>query len=298
MAQILPYKGDYYLWNYVPSLPGAIVFIVLFAIATAVHGWRMFRHRVWFHIPLVLGCLIETVGYVAYTLAHWHTNKLAPYIIQSIFILVSPPLIAATIYMILGRLIVRLPSGPKCSIVRPSWLTKAFILGDVQSFLIQASGGGLMTSKGQKKMGQIVIVSGLIMQIVTFGIFLVAAIVFHIRYGRLAATGSRGRRRAEAGIPWTKVLWMLYAVSAVIMVRSLFRTVEYIQGHQGYNLTNQWTFFVFDSALMFLSTVLFFVMYHPDDLNRTGGEDGYIETGTASSVEMAPSNVERAIPRK
>lgn len=59
MAQILPYNGDYYLWHYVPSLPGAIVFLLLFILATIVHSWRMFRYRVWFHVPFFIGCLCE-----------------------------------------------------------------------------------------------------------------------------------------------------------------------------------------------------------------------------------------------
>lgn len=57
MAKLLPYKDDRYLWNYLPSIPGAIIFLVLFSLVTVVHSWRMLRHRVWFHMPLVLGCL-------------------------------------------------------------------------------------------------------------------------------------------------------------------------------------------------------------------------------------------------
>ncbi|ROV91391.1 hypothetical protein VPNG_09977 [Cytospora leucostoma] len=293
MAQILPYNGDYYLWHYVPSIPGAVVFLVLFLLATIVHSWRMFRHRVWFHIPFVIGCLFEAIGYASYIAAHNNTDKLPPYIIQSIFILVAPPLCSATIYMILGRLITSLPSGPTRSFIRPSWLTKAFVLGDVQAFVIQASGGGLIASKKQAKMGQVVIVSGLIMQIMTFGVFLAAAVAFHVRYSRLLSSS-----RLQAGMPWRKVLWMLYAVSALVMVRSLFRTAEYIQGRGGYSMTHQWTLFVFDSSLMFLVTVVFFVMYHPRDMTRIDQEDEFIEARPLASVEMPMTSVEVMPGRK
>lgn len=57
---ILPYKGGtYYLWHYVPSMPGAIIFIILFIAATAAHSYRMFRFRQWFYIPFILGCICK-----------------------------------------------------------------------------------------------------------------------------------------------------------------------------------------------------------------------------------------------
>lgn len=54
---------------------------------------------------------------------------------------------------------------------------------------------------------------------------------------------------------------MLYAVSALIMVRSIFRVIEYLLGSNGYPLTHEWTLYVFDSFLMLLVTVIFFVRY-------------------------------------
>lgn len=300
MPELLPYKDDRYLWNYLPSLPGALVFVVLFSLVSIVHTWRMIRHRVWFHAPFVVGCLVEAIGYVGYTIAHWQSNKLVPYIIQSIFLLIAPAFIAASIYMILGRLVTRLPSGPRCSIVRPAWLTKLFVLGDVLSLLTQAFGGGMMSKKGKAKTGQTVIIVGLAIQIVTFGFFLASAVVFHVRYGRLAAAAARGRKRPDVAsvVPWQKILWMMYTVSAFIMARSIFRTVEYIQGKDGYILNHQWMLFVFDSALMFCATVLFYVMYHPDDLACIVPDDSFIEAGTMSSVEMSPSSLEIAMARK
>ena len=62
-----------------------------------------------------------------------------PYIIQSLLILLGPTLFAASIYMILGR-IMRLTNGEAHSIIRVNWVTKIFVLGDVLSFLAQSGG--------------------------------------------------------------------------------------------------------------------------------------------------------------
>lgn len=62
-----------------------------------------------------------------------------PYIIQSILLLLGPTLFAASIYMILGRLVVLL-EAEKYSLIKPRWLTKVFVLGDVLAFFAQGGG--------------------------------------------------------------------------------------------------------------------------------------------------------------
>jgi hypothetical protein len=62
-----------------------------------------------------------------------------PYIIQSLLLLLGPSFFAASIYMILGRTI-RLTGGERHSLIRPKWLTKIFVIGDVLSFFVQSGG--------------------------------------------------------------------------------------------------------------------------------------------------------------
>jgi hypothetical protein len=50
---------------------------------------------------------------------------------------------------------------------------------------------------------------------------------------------------------------MLYIISVLIMVRSVFRVVEYIMGNDGYLLSHGWTLYIFDAALMLGVVVLF-----------------------------------------
>ena len=54
MAKLELHNG-YPLWHYVPSMPAATVFIILFSLATLGHSFRMFTYRVWFGIPMVVG---------------------------------------------------------------------------------------------------------------------------------------------------------------------------------------------------------------------------------------------------
>jgi hypothetical protein len=65
---------------------------------------------------------------------------------QLLLLLLAPALYAASIYMILGRLI-RLLDAEKYSIIRTRWLTKLFVLGDVVSFAVQGIGASLKYSR-------------------------------------------------------------------------------------------------------------------------------------------------------
>ncbi len=64
---------------------------------------------------------------------------LAPYVIQTLLLLVAPALFAASIYMTLGRIIVGV-DGESYSMIKKKWLTKVFVTSDVLSFLIQLGG--------------------------------------------------------------------------------------------------------------------------------------------------------------
>lgn len=63
--------------------------------------------------------------------------------------------------------------------------------------------------------------------------------------------------RANIELPWKRHIYTLYFTSALILVRSVFRVVEYIQGHAGYLLGHEVYLYVFDALLMFLVMVSF-----------------------------------------
>ena len=81
------------------------------------------------------------MGYIARVVASRQSPDwtLGPFIVNNILLLVAPALFAASIYMLLGRIIL-LTKGEQHSIVKRDWLTKIFVGGDVLSFLMQSSG--------------------------------------------------------------------------------------------------------------------------------------------------------------
>ncbi|KAI0119553.1 RTA-like protein [Daldinia grandis] len=87
-------------------------------------------------------------------------------------ILLPPALFAASVYMVRGR-IIRTVRGEPYSLIRVSILTKIFVLGDVASFCVQGAGAGLVAQSGQVDNGERIVVGGLLIQIIVFGLFMI-----------------------------------------------------------------------------------------------------------------------------
>ncbi|KAI1845746.1 hypothetical protein JX265_000075 [Neoarthrinium moseri] len=292
MAVLKPLKSGYYVWHYVPSLPASVVFIILFLFITAAHGYKLYKFRLWFCIPFLVGGLMEVIGYIARAKAENETDKLMPYIVQSTFTLLPPVLFAASIYMVLGR-IIRAARGEQYSLIRVARLTKTFVWGDVVSFFIQGSGAGLMAQGASlSSTGQWIVIGGLLVQIIMFGLFGMIAMVFHYRYTRYSVSAM-----AYSGSNWLGSLYMLYGVSLLIMVRSIFRVVEFVMGNDGYPMKNEWTLYIFDAVPMFIVMVVFYFWYPSklqplnQDTERVNSAEGLDSTDGVVQLYMGDRQV-------
>lgn len=109
--------------------------------------------------------------------------------------------------------------------------------------------------------GEKIVIAGLALQVATFVVFLVAAVDFQIRMSRKAAHTPYTTIAASSSIgDWKKMLYILYSVSALILLRCTFRLIEYSMGNAGYLISHEWTLYVFDAVPMFIVLVLLLVL--------------------------------------
>ncbi|KAH7401287.1 RTA1 like protein-domain-containing protein [Pyrenochaeta sp. MPI-SDFR-AT-0127] len=252
------------LYSYVPSVAAAGIFIAIFLVLLIVHVFRIIRTHTWFCIPFIIGTIFEIIGYAARAMGKSKPYNKGPYIIQALLILLAPILFAASIYMLLGRIIRATGSASYC-MVRLKWLTKIFVGGDIVCFLAQAGGGGILAGADSKKsadLGKAVILTGLCLQMVIFGLFLVVAGVWQRRMN------SSGMKGGSPSFDWARYLTMLYVASVIITVRNLFRVIEYAMGEEGYLLANEWPIYVFDAALMVIVLAICSTWYVGDVLRK------------------------------
>ncbi|KAL4728042.1 hypothetical protein ACLX1H_004751 [Fusarium chlamydosporum] len=248
---------DFKLYRYDPSLPAAVVSVVIFAILTVAHTWRLFRVRAYYFTAFTIGGIFETVGYAGRIWSHFDKLSVGGFVLQAIPILVAPALFAASIYMILGRLI-RTVGASHLSLVPVQWVTRIFVTGDVIAFSLQAGGGGIQSAGTLElyEMGEKIIIAGLLVQIVVFGFFVITSFLFHYRLLKSPTTES-----LRGDIPWKRYLYVLYVSSFLILVRSIFRVVEYLQGNKGYLISHEIFLYVFDAILMALVMIVLVIWY-------------------------------------
>ncbi|KAH6653316.1 RTA1 like protein-domain-containing protein [Truncatella angustata] len=267
-------------YNYTPSMAAAVIFIIVFALSALYHIWLLVKNRVWYFIPFVIGCLFECVGYIGRAMSNAESPNYTknPYIIQSVLLLLGPTLYAASIYMILGRLVVLLEAD-NYSMIRPKWLTKVFVLGDVLSFFAQGGGGGMLTTaktQDDVRRGENIILGGLGIQILFFGFFVVVTAVFHRRI-RNDPTPKSVRILA----PWRKLLYTLYGTSMLIMIRSIYRVAEYAEGSGGELQSKEFWLYIFD-ALPMVFVALAFNWMHP---SKVISRQTTLETSSSYAME-------------
>ena len=60
-------------------------------------------------------------------------------------------------------------------------------------------------------------------------------------------------------------MWALYIASICILIRSVFRVVEYVMGEDGYLLSHEIFLYIFDATLMLFTMVIYNVL-HPSKI--------------------------------
>lgn len=267
-----------------PSLGAAIVFIILFILGTAT-----FSYQVWYtfkvavqlsknsfvseeevneptkkrenkmysinsasnaHIPFFIGCALEIVGFICRAKSATNINKLTPFIIQNMFVLVAPTFFAATIYMIFGRILFLL-NCQSLMPISPRYGTTFFVMGDVISFLLQGTGGGLTASSGGRNIGSHIVIIGLFVQVVFFGFFILMEIRFTMCVQKTCPYFWKISRK------WWFLNMSLLVSSVLILIRSIVRIIESIQGYDGYIISHEWFLYIFDALPMFFVIVSF-----------------------------------------
>ena len=206
----------------------------------------------------------EAFGYYGRAWSHNNIRYGSPYLLQLMLILGSAPLLAATVYMTLGRF-ARALHAEQYTIMRVRWVTKIYVLIDIASFLCQMAGSAMQSSSdpGGIKLGQHIVIGGLIVQLIALGWFIFETTMLHIRLNNAPTVISL----KDPSISWRPTLWTLRCVSVLIFIRSLYRLIEFTGGSNSTLAKNEVFLYIFDASLLSLSVFLF-VVIHPERLFR------------------------------
>ncbi|CAK7205922.1 hypothetical protein SEUCBS139899_008702 [Sporothrix eucalyptigena] len=268
-----------------PSAAAAGVMCGLFAIGFLVSTYETIRYKSWIWFVMLLAIAMEAVGYGARIASAGHVTNRNLYIIQFCLIILAPVLMAGIVYVAFGRIVFHVvpPEARTARLlwVPARWLTPIFVGFDVFALFLQLvgaviiSGTQLTTPNAAKKLhtGKNIALAGVSTQIAAFGLFTIIAARFHFTSRRFAAD-LESRYRAVPGDKFVtlegserkfKPRWrtLLYAVNfscGMIIIRSIYREIDFALGKQGYTQKHEWCAYVFDAIPMILLVIVYTIV--------------------------------------
>lgn len=222
----------------------------------------------------------EVFGYHGRARSHNHRTGIGPWAQQQMLLLCAPPLLAASIYMTLSRIIVAL-GAESHSPIRPKRLTVLFVLNDIICLLTQLVGAGLQVTGDEEviSIGTKAVLAGLIFTLVVFVGFMAIAGTVHRRL-KACPTVVSGAEECKG---WGLYMGVLYVVCGCMVVRNLVRMVEFGSPHGADVRSREVYIYVFDAALMAVLMGVW-VVWHPGRLVKKArrvkrGIEGGLELG-------------------
>lgn len=193
-------------------------------------------------------------------------------------IVLAPVGLALADYLLVGRLI-RLV-GRQYSIVNPKFVEFGFIVSDILSIGVQSAGAGLITSGNLNNitLGSRVLIGGLGINLFSFCVF--GFITLHLHW-------SIYRHKADftGEEKWIQIFYALYLSMILLIIRSIYRIVEFAMGFRGYLAIHEVYFYVFECLLIIFAFGLF-VPLHPGIWMPSKSNDNLVKTSSNYDAQI------------
>ncbi|KAI0005211.1 RTA1 like protein-domain-containing protein [Xylariaceae sp. FL0662B] len=256
--------GEYVLgsvWFYAPNKGAPVFFAVAYLATGAVHAWQAWHYKSWRLTGLYVFCaLIFVAGFIAREFGAFDYSHLVKFITSICLCYAAPPLYELGNYYVLGRILYFVPYY---SPIHPGRVLTTFAA--ISMIIESLSGVGASYVSNQalppemQRTGRALLQAALVLQLALVMLFVLLAVLFQTRCRR------HGINHGKV----TQALLTLYISSAIILVRCIYRTVEFfdfsisdLAAHDFDPSTlspiirYEWFFYVFEATLMLCNSVL------------------------------------------
>ncbi|KAF7334411.1 RTA1-domain-containing protein [Mycena venus] len=248
-----PRTNDDYNFLYCPSFPAAVLFSALFGLTTLAHLIQAGIYRKKFCWVIVMGGLWEVGGFVLRVYSVLHTTSGAFGIPSQLLILLAPLWVNAFLYVLMSRLVYFFVPDKRAGGINARRLSLCFVLLDITAFLVQATGGSMISSDSPKttQLGIHIYMGGIgLQQLFVLG-FTGLVFRFHYKMARLAGSPE-----------WKRPLYIMYVCIVLITIRIIFRLVEFSSGVFSPITMHEAPFYTLEALPMF-SALLLWNIFHP-----------------------------------
>ncbi|KAI0836795.1 RTA1 like protein-domain-containing protein [Hypoxylon sp. FL0890] len=244
------------IWIYAPNKGAPVFFAVAFLATGAAHAWQATHYKSWKLTGLYALCgALFAAGFTVRELGAFDYTKLIFYIVSSCLVYFAPPIYELCNYYMLGRILYFVPYY---SPIHPGRVLTTFAA--ISTVVETLNGLGVSYESNRslpediQQTGQSLLKASLILQLIVVTLFVILAATFHMKC----------RRNGINHVKVNQALLTLYISSAIILVRCIYRTVEFF-GFTSIDpaspnlspiIRYEWFFYVFEATLMFCNSVL------------------------------------------
>ncbi|KAF2213965.1 hypothetical protein CERZMDRAFT_95991 [Cercospora zeae-maydis SCOH1-5] len=255
-----PNDATIIIYGYTHALAVGVLGVVLFFLAAVAHLYLLVRHRTWYFTPMVVGTIMEIIGYTFRLLSSQQDPYSVPwFVVQYFFIVVAPVLFSAAIYTIVSVMINIY--GRKFAPLPPKAVLGIFITCDVVATIVQVAGAALVgvaySNQKDPTTPNNILLAGLAFQVFSFAVFLII----------LTWTLVKARKSSE-NINKGFVVGVTIATLAVYL-RTIFRLAETAEGLMESLSTHEVYFGCLEFAPIVVA-VFIFTYWHPGRWLKSG----------------------------
>lgn len=257
---------QFFFLDYKPLFGVNILFGILFELAAIFLFINLFRHRDRWGLCLPIGAFFQGLGFFLRVPLINMSNNIGLYIVADLCIVLSPACYFAFNYIWFGRLTQRVEEKIRfqknrnhITFVQPSKFGRFFIISDILTFLIQGSGGSLQIQESGRQAGRIIFLIGIIAQFASYVFFVMLSVPIAHSLKQIQPGSehfyTKKRIKELLCVLYFSSFWIIVSIYETylwqdqsltslhsiitIQVRSIYRTIELVQGFGGYLARNE-----------------------------------------------------------
>jgi len=250
-----PRHDPYNPLKYIASNTLTAIAFSLVLIVGIIQTWFIKKWGAKWMMSMTIGAYFFALGISIRFGLHIHPQSKGLYIVEYLFIVLSPCAFIAADYVLLGRLAKHL-NADKHLLVTSRRITTVFVSSDITTFLIQAIGGAMSVSANDTDRalaGSRVFLAGLAAQLLSFLCFSFIYLVFLYRVRRHEPETWEMDNNKRWYNSWLALAVAMFVSCIGILIRSGFRVVELSEGFQGRLTTSEPLFYALDTLPLFVA---------------------------------------------
>lgn len=163
------------MWNFCPNLAASFLFIVLFALTTAIHLGQAIFYKASYSWVIIVSGVTQALTYIFRTLSIQAPSSFDYYAAWFVLILVAPLWTNAFAYIVFGRMVRNLVPAQKFMRIKGWQYATIFLVFDLVAFVVQVYGAARATASDVPKS---TVLMGLHVYMAGVGVQLLFIIIF------------------------------------------------------------------------------------------------------------------------